>query len=115
MSVQKEETDGFPRLRISGIIDEGLILIQIRAAMADMVVLGKPLMILDLEEVPFITPFAVTELAYRLQEGKRFGGRVVLTRVGAKVQDQLSYTRGVADFEIFDTPEQAALALANPE
>lgn len=115
MNVRKEETDGFPRLRVSGVIDEGLTLIEIRAAMADMEVLGKRLMILDLEQVPFITPFAVMELAHRLQELKRFGGRVVLAQVAAKVQDQLTYTKGLADFEIFDTPEQAAQALANAE
>jgi anti-sigma B factor antagonist len=98
---------GLAVVRCSGRITLGEGSAALRNVLEGLLAGGRPAIVLDFQEVPYIDSSGFGELVRGFTEAVNAGGDIVLARPGQRIKDVLRHTRLDTVFRSFETVDDA--------
>jgi anti-sigma B factor antagonist len=107
LHITEDEVGGITVLKLSGHVTLGTESNQLRTKIKDVLARGKTRVILDLAEVEYIDSAGLGTLVAGFTSAQNQGASMKLANLTRKFHEQLSITKLVTVFDVYDTVEAA--------
>lgn len=112
LEIADHVSDGVRVLQLSGVIKLGDSVHLLRSRLKEMLNDGDAQLVLDLKRVTYVDSAGLGALVAALTTARNQGGNMKLARVAQQFREQLSVTKLVTVFELYNSVEEAVESFA---
>ncbi|PYV27049.1 MAG: anti-sigma factor antagonist [Acidobacteria bacterium] len=108
LEIVEKESHGATLLVLSGQVKIGEESNRLRDKLRELLGKGKTCLVLDLGDVDYIDSSGLGTLVSTFSTATRYGGTIKLANLTKRFREQLSITKLVTVFDVYDSAEEAA-------